>query len=146
MTQRILRDHTTATPTRRTAGACFRDGDVVTSWLLGWFSPFNELTDAQREIVAGYETVRELEAGARLVEPGFEDDACIYLVEGKVALVAEDGATMHVSGGTKRSRLPVSGLMPREHTVTAMTDVSVIAFSRTFTGKINEAARTYVSS
>lgn len=125
------------------ADTCFREGDPVTGWLLEWFSPFNELTDTQREIVAGYETLRKAAAGTRLVERGSRDDACIYLVEGVLELEAPDGTRIRVSGGSRRSRLPISVLTPHVYTVDAVTDASIIIFSQKLIRKVTEVTRTY---
>ncbi|MGA8259447.1 MAG: cyclic nucleotide-binding domain-containing protein [Arenicellales bacterium] len=124
---------------------CFSEGDAVTGWLLEWFSPFNELTDTQREIIAGYETIRTVASGSRLVEQGSTDDVCIYLVEGILELQALDGPGMRVAGGTRRSRLPISVLTPHVYTVTAVTNASVIVFSQRLIRRITEVTRTYSS-
>lgn len=124
---------------------CFNSGDPVNGWLLEWFTPFNELTDTQRDIIAGYETIRKASAGTTLIERGSSCDSCIYLVEGTLALTGMDGSAMRVSGGTRRSRLPISLLSPHAFDVTAVTDVSVIQFNRQLIEKINEITRTYNS-
>jgi hypothetical protein len=125
------------------ADTCFDDGDLVTGWLLEWFSPFNELTDTQRDIIAGYETIRKIRAGTCLFEDGVDDDSCIYLVEGTLALTAADGETIRVRGGTRRSRLPISALTPHAHTVTAISDASIVVFNHRLIQKITEITRTY---
>lgn len=121
----------------------YRNGDPVTGWLLEWFSPFNELTETQREIIAGYETIRKADAGTRLINCGAMDDICVYLVEGTLELETEEGETIRVTGGTRRSRLPISVLTPHVYEVTAVTDVSFVVFSQTLVRKINEITRTY---
>lgn len=80
-----------------------------------------------------------------MIERGTRDEICIYLVEGTLALTAMDGATMQVSGGTRRSRLPISVLSPNAFDVVAATDVSVIVFNSRLIDKINEITRTYTS-
>lgn len=126
--------------------SCFNDGDAVTGWLLEWFSPFNELTDTQREIIAGYETIRKAAGGTRLIEQGSRDDICIYLVEGSLALTGPDGGPMVIKAGTRRSRLPISVLTPHAYGVTAATDVSVIAFSQKLIRRVIEISTTYTST
>lgn len=121
----------------------FGEGDAVTGWLLEWFSPFNELTETQREIIAGYEAIRKVPAGTRLIERGSMDDACVYLIEGTLNLETEDGGEIRVSGGTRRSRLPISVITPHVYDVTAVTEVSIIVFSQNLVQKINEITRTY---
>jgi len=123
----------------------FESGDPVSSWLLEWFTPFNELTDTQRDIIAGYETIDKAQAGSTLIERGSSDEVCIYLVEGSLELTAADGSRMRVDGGTRRSRLPISMLSPHEFDVMAITDVSVITFNKMLINKVNEITRTYTS-
>lgn len=126
--------------------SCFNDGDAVTGWLLEWFSPFNELTDTQREILAGYETIRKAAGGTQLIEQGSLDDICIYLIEGSLVLEGPDGGTMVIKAGTRRSRLPISVLTPHVYGVNAATDVSVIAFSQKLVRRIIEISTTYTST
>lgn len=125
--------------------SCFNDGDAVTGWLLEWFSPFNELTDMQREIIAGYQTIRKTKNGTCLIEQGTRDDICVYLVEGSLALKGPDGGTMIINAGTRRSRLPISVLVPHVYDVTAVTDASIIVFSQNLVRRIIEIATTYTS-
>jgi len=123
----------------------FDNGDAVTGWLLESFSPFNVLTDTQREIIAGYETIHKAESGARLIERGSRDDLCIYLVEGALSLTGPDGATMLVKAGTPRARLPISVLTPHVYDVTAVSDVSIIVFSQKLVRRIIDITTTYTS-
>lgn len=124
---------------------CFNDGDAVTGWLLEWFSPFNELTDVQRDIIAGYETIHKAGPGECLVKQGTRDDRCLYLVEGRLALEGAAGERMVVQAGTRRSRLPISVLAPHVYNVTAETDVSVVVFSQALLRRIIEVTTTYTS-
>jgi len=123
--------------------SCFNNGDAVTGWLLESFSPFNELTDTQREIIAGYETIRKAGSGTRLIEQGSRDDICIYLLEGTLALRGPDGSRMVIKAGTRRARLPISVLSPHVYEVTAVTDVSIIAFGQALIRRIIEISTTY---
>lgn len=125
--------------------SCFNEGDAVTGWLLEWFVPFNELTDTQREIVAGYEIIRTTNSGTCLIEQGSRDDICIYLVEGSLALEGPDGATMIIKAGTRRSRLPISVLTPHVYNVTAITDATFIALSQKLVRRVTEITTTYTS-
>lgn len=123
----------------------FNDGDAVTGWLLESFTPFNVLTDTQREIIAGYETIRKAPSGTVLIERGSRDDLCVYLVEGALALAGPDGATMLVKAGTPRARLPISVLSPHVYDVTAVSDVSIIVFSQKLVRRIIDITTTYTS-
>lgn len=125
--------------------SCFNEGDAVTGGLLEWFAPFNELTDTQREIVAGYEIIRKADSGTCLIEQGTREDICIYLVEGSLALEGPDGATMIIRAGTHRSRLPISVLTPHVFGVTAVTDVSFIALSQKLVRRVAEITTTYTT-
>lgn len=124
---------------------CFNDGDPVNYWLLGWFSPFNELNDLQRQFIARGHTIMKQRAGTTLVERGSREDLSIYLVEGTLELEAFDGRMMAIVGGTRRAHLPVSQLRPHAYTVRAATDVTVILFSQVMVREITRITTTYRS-
>lgn len=125
--------------------ASFNDGDRVPYWLLGWFSPFNELNDLQRQFVARGHTVTKKRAGATLIERGSRDDISVYLIEGTLDLEAYDGRRMSIVGGTRRAHLPVSQLRPHAYTVRAATDVSVIVVSQDMVREVTRITTTYNS-
>jgi len=110
--------------------ACFNDGDPVTYWLLGWFAPFDQLNDLQRQFIARGHTVTKRSPGATLIEQGSRDDVSIYLIQGTLELEAFDGRRTTVTGGTRRARLPISQLRPHAYTVTAVTEVTFTLFSQ----------------
>jgi len=127
------------------AATCFGNGDPVSGPLLEWFTPFNELSGAQRDIIAGCEAIRKAGAGRVLVKRGARHGICIYLLEGALAVTAPDGARMHVRGGTRRSRLPISALSPHVFEVTALSDVSMIVFEAGLIEELSKITRTYTS-
>lgn len=121
----------------------FNDGDPVTYWLLGLFSPFNELNDLQRQFIARGYTVTKINAGRTLVERGSLDDLSVYLIEGTIELEAFDGKRIDIVGGTRRASLPISQLRPHAYTVKAATDVTVILVSQKMIRDITRITTTY---
>lgn len=122
---------------------CFNDGDPVTYWLLAWFTPFNDLTDAQRQFLSRGHTVTRKRAGSTLIQRGSRDDVSICLIEGTLELEAFDGKTITVVGGTRRAHLPISRLRPHAYTIRAVTDVTVILLSQDMVREVNRVASTY---
>jgi len=123
----------------------FKDGDPVTYWLLGWFSPFSELNDLQRQFIARGHRVTRKAAGTTLIERGSTEDVTVFLVEGTLELEAFDGRKMSIVAGTRRAHLPVSQLRPHAFTVKAATVVTVIFMSQDMVREINRIATTYKS-
>lgn len=121
----------------------FREGDAVPYWLLGRFSPFNQLNDLQRQFIARGLTISRRPAGTVFVERGSQDDVSVCLVQGTVTLEAFDGRTMRVIGGTKRAQIPISQLRPHAFTVRADTDVTVLLVSQSMVRKVTRIVTTY---
>lgn len=121
----------------------YNDGDPVTYWLLGLFSPFNELNDLQRQFVARGYKVSKLRAGTTLIERGSQEDLSVYLIEGIIELEAFDGKKIEITGGTRRATLPISQLRPHAYTVRAATDVTVILISQKMIRDITRITTTY---
>lgn len=121
----------------------FNEGDPVTYWLLGLFSPFNELNDLQRQFIARGHTVTKVPAGTLLIERGSLEDRSVYLIEGVIELEAFDGKKIEIVGGTRRASLPISQLRPHAYTVRARTGVTVILVSQKMIREVTRITTTY---
>jgi hypothetical protein len=87
---------------------------------------FVQLRDAPEpvlRVLSGANPVYSAPSGARLLERGMRDAWNLYLLEGTVAAVPEDGATVVIEGDTDKAAYPVAFLKPRKYTVTAITPV-----------------------
>ncbi|MGA8259864.1 MAG: cyclic nucleotide-binding domain-containing protein [Arenicellales bacterium] len=121
----------------------FKPGEPVPYWLLGRFTPFNQLNDLQRQFIARGLTISRRPAGTVFVEQGSQDDASVCLVEGTIRLEAFDGRTISIVGGTKRAQIPISQLRPHAYTVRAETDVTVFLLSQSMVRKVTRIVTTY---
>lgn len=124
-------------------GVDFQTGDPVPYWLLGWFTPFNQLNDLQRQFIARGLKLLRRPAGTVFVERGSQEDVSICLVEGTIKLEAFDGRSMSVVGGTKRAQIPISQLHPHAYTVLAETEVTVFLISQSMVRKVTRITTTY---
>lgn len=105
-------------------------GDALCAALLGWFMPFNELSDAMRESLAARLRISRSRAGSILIEQGSQDDRTLLLVDGALEVEAFDGRVTTIEAGTRRARQPISQLRPHAGTVRAQSDVSVSEVSQ----------------
>lgn len=121
----------------------FNAGDPVPYWLLGGFSPFNQLNDLQREFIARDLSITKRKAGATLIERGSLEDISFYLVDGTIELEAFDGRRMTIVGGTKRAQLSISQLSPHAYTVRAETDVTIIPVRQHLVREVTRVTTTY---
>lgn len=121
----------------------FNAGDPVPYWLLGWFAPFNQLNDLQRQFMARDLSITKRRAGAALIERGSLEDISFYLVEGTIELEAFDGRRMTIVGGTKRAQLSVSQLRPHAYTVRTVTDVTIVPVRQHLVREVTRITTTY---
>ena len=100
-------------------------------------------TPVAPEVLAGFSTFQQLDANtlARaacrtqvhrapphtcLLAQGTSDDWNLYLVDGKLQLVANDGDMELTESGSQKARAPVAFLKPRKYTVTTLTPVTFL--------------------
>ncbi|MEK6550117.1 MAG: hypothetical protein AABZ50_00575, partial [Pseudomonadota bacterium] len=72
---------------------------------------------------------------------GSDDPWNLYLLEGTVSLVAEDGSVTTLEGGTPRARAPLAFLRPRKYTVMAITKVFYISVHDTLLKVVQSSGR-----
>ena len=94
--------------------------------LLKKFVTFQDLDDEPLSLLAENSLIYFVPAGAPLLERGKTDDWNLYVVEGKVELIADDGIQKFIESGTENAKNPISFLRPRKYTVTAYCRVSFI--------------------
>ena len=87
------------------------------------FARFRALSDGKLRLLASKSPVYRAPGGARLLERGKTDSWSFFLLEGALELLAADGATKLIEGGTEQASSPVSYLKPRMYTVSAVTPV-----------------------
>lgn len=121
------------------AADCFKDGDPVPCRVLSRFSPFDQLSESLRGMVADRLSVSAKPAGTSLIERGSQDDLSIYLIQGTLLLEAADGKQVTVKGGTPRARSPLCQLRPHVYSVTSVTNVVVVMLSQTLVSDIMQS-------
>ncbi|MDJ0741597.1 MAG: HDOD domain-containing protein [Gammaproteobacteria bacterium] len=88
--------------------------------------PLAGLGDPEIDALARDVQLLQATAGTCLLERGCEDSRQLFLLDGAVELVADDGATHVVRDRDAAARGPVSRLRPSRYRVTARSDVSYL--------------------
>ncbi len=87
------------------------------------FSKFRDLGMDKLAVIASRSLVYCVPVGVRLLERGTSDSWNLYLLDGRVEMVAADGAAKCIDGGTDKAKNPVASLKPRMYTVNTVTRV-----------------------
>src|SRR5690606_21291048 len=85
------------------------------------FTSFRNLSEEDLLVLAGRIQVKELRRGAVLFECGDIDSQEIFLLTGKLQLVAEDGRERTIESHSTAANLPIAKLRPRQYTGKALT-------------------------
>jgi CRP-like cAMP-binding protein len=104
------------------------DGKLVDKAVLKTLVPPNALNAENFQELAGKAFVEDIPAGKTIFKAGDLDRKTTYLLEGHVELVAEDGQTTKIAGGTDIAKHPLANLQPRKHTAKARTACRVTRF------------------
>ncbi|NOZ10360.1 MAG: cyclic nucleotide-binding domain-containing protein [Gammaproteobacteria bacterium] len=92
--------------------------------LLRTLVPIDSLNKAGFDQLVRYVTVLEIGAGKGLFKRGDKDNQTVFLLSGKVGLVAPDREDM-VEAGTDSARHALSNLKPRQYTATTLSPVAI---------------------
>lgn len=95
----------------------------LTAERLREFTSFRNLSEDDLLILTGRLDVRQAKRGEVLFNCGDIDSQDIFLLSGRLTLVAEDGRERVVEAGTAVANLPIAKLRPRQYTATALTNV-----------------------
>lgn len=90
------------------------------------FTRFRDLDHDKLEMLAEQCLVYKAPPGTQLLERGTNDTWNLYLIDGSVQLVAADGVSKSIEGGTPTASNPISCLKPRMYTVSAVTRVAFL--------------------
>ncbi|HSB96506.1 MAG TPA: HDOD domain-containing protein [Spongiibacteraceae bacterium] len=91
------------------------------------FTSFRNLSEEDLLIFSGRIQVKEAKRGDVLFACGAIDSQEIFLLNGRLQLVAEDGRERVVEAGTPAANLPVAKLRPRQYTGKALTNLEFIS-------------------
>ena len=104
------------------------EGKLVDKAVLKTLVPPNALNAENFQELAGKAFVEDIAAGKAIFKLGDLDRKTTYLLEGQVELVAEDGKSNVIAGGTDVAKHPLGNLQPRKHTAKAKTACRITRF------------------
>jgi HD-like signal output (HDOD) protein len=87
------------------------------------FTSFRNLPEDDLLVLAGRMQIKELRRGEVMFECGDIDSQEIFLLAGKLQLIAEDGRERVIEARTTAANLPIAKLRPRQYTAKALTNV-----------------------
>ncbi len=87
------------------------------------FTSFRHLSEEDLLVLSSRVSVKEARRGEILFECGDIDSQEIFLLSGKLQLVAEDGRERAIEARTTVANLPIAKLRPRQYTATALSNV-----------------------
>ena len=91
------------------------------------FTSFRNLSEDDLLVLSSRVAVKEVRRGEVLFECGDIDSQEIFLLTGKLLLVAEDGRERTVEARTTMANLPIAKLRPRQYTAKALSNVEYIS-------------------
>ncbi len=121
------------------------EGEPVSPQRLRFFAHFEHLDPVKLNMIAERAPVQMTPPSAQLLRRGSDDPWNLYLLEGTVSLVAEDGTVTTLEGGTPRARAPLAFLRPRKYTVMALTKVFYISVHDTLLKVVQSSGRPVTS-
>ena len=104
------------------------NGKLVEKSVLKALVPPNALNAENFQELAGKAFIEEIAAGKTVFKAGDLDRKTTYLLEGNLELLAEDGQTTSMKGGTDLAKHPLANLQPRKHTAKATTACKITRF------------------
>ncbi len=102
----------------------------VSPQLLKSFSPFGDFEAEQLMPLLDRTRLKHANAGRCLMELGSTSEKVIYLVQGKLQLVAKDGVKHIVESGSEKAKAPIAQLLPRQYRVETVTPVDYLQIDR----------------
>ncbi|MFT4582676.1 MAG: HD-like signal output (HDOD) protein [Gammaproteobacteria bacterium] len=106
--------------------------------LIRQFEPFRELPDDQIIILSSKSNVEHAGAKFCLFERDACDDWVICLIEGTIELVAMDGASKLIEGGSEQARRPLAQLKPRKYTAIAKSPIKYLRIDTSTLADLND--------
>jgi len=91
------------------------------------FTSFRNLSEEDLLVLSSRVVVKEARRGDVLFECGDIDSQEIFLLSGKLSLVAEDGRERTIEARTTVANLPIAKLRPRQYTGKALSNVEYLS-------------------
>jgi HD-like signal output (HDOD) protein len=92
--------------------------------------PLQDLSEDQLADIASGVKLLQARSGSRLIDIGDDDLRQLFLIQGEVELVAEDGAAHVVGDADPAARGPISRLRPSRYRVTARSPVTYVKINQ----------------
>jgi len=102
--------------------------ELVNKETLKTLVPSQSLNNENFQELARKAVLEELVAGKLLFKKGETDRKSVYLLEGEVELVGEQGVMGVVKGGSKESKHPMANKQPRQVTARTKTNCKITRF------------------
>lgn len=106
---------------------------------LRFFRPFSDLDAEQLELIASSSETRECPAGTHILHLGDTQPYSYFLLQGKVELIAADGAKVEIEAESERARNPLADLLPRKYEVVARAPVSYLKVASSMVQAVKSA-------
>ncbi len=100
--------------------------------LLRKFSPITDLPEARFDELVSRIYLEDFDEGFELFKENSRDPYCVYLVEGKIALLSDSKEIGTITAGSSQAMLPIDEHQPRKATAIAKTDIVLIRVDRDF--------------
>lgn len=105
------------------------------------YPAFNQLGDDDRLVLASRIPVRRASLGDILFRCGDIDSIDIFLLAGRLQLIAEDGRERTIDASSEVAKLPIARLRPRQYTAKALTTVEYFEVDRDLLEALSEQRR-----
>lgn len=104
-----------------------KDSDIIVpKTTLRRFNRLDDLSNYMLDQVSAGSELIQAKKRSCLVELGSEENSSIFLVKGKVRLLAQDGKNQVIADSDEAAKNPISRLRPSRYEVTALTPVSYL--------------------
>lgn len=97
--------------------------------LLQTLGHLSEMSDTQLQALCERLTIQQAPAGSQLLAIGSADDANLFLLQGRVSLLAADGRESSIAHDDPSARHPLARLRPSRYEIRAIEPVSYLRIS-----------------
>lgn len=105
------------------------------------FTSFRHLSEEDLLVLSSRVVVKQARKGEILFQCGDIDSQEIFLLSGKLQLVAEDGRERTIEARTAVANLPIAKLRPRQYTATALSNTEYFSIDGDLLGSLVVARR-----
>mgnify|MGYP000552775906 CR=1 FL=1 len=100
--------------------------NLLTAKILKKFAPLSRLNERQLVLLASHHEIKEYKKNATVITRGSSDNKEYFLIQGKLQLIAKDGKTMEIEGGSPAAMRPVAHLQPRQYDIQVLENGTLL--------------------